>query len=445
MPSKTRALRAPTLLLGVLLALLGTVVVPLATASASTLDGVVSRPEILARAQNWVNRQLTYDMYGPFATDADGGHTYRRDCSGLVSMAWHLGASLTTDQFLARARAGNGMRVIPRDSLRPGDAMVRDNDGGGNDGHMELFSHWVNAARHSDGAYVYSFNSTGQTVQNPYAKNNAGKTGQDDSGELAEYTFVRYQKADSERVSDFSGDGFSDVLGVNAAGDLMYYPNNGLTVSDSTAQRLDTGWGAYSHVMAADFSGDGFADVLGVDAAGNLRYFPNNGRAISSATSRRLGEGWGSFRHVAAGDFSGDGHADIVGVDAAGDLRYYPNNGLAISSSIRLDTGWGTVKHLMVADFSGDGFADILAVNAEGNLIYHPNNGLAISASTARQVGSGWGSFTHVFASDFSGDDYADVLGVNAAGELTYYPNNNIALSSGSRLDTGWDSFTHAE
>ena len=344
-----RGSRAATVLLGVFLALLGAVVVPLVTtptaASASTLDGVIGRPEIMSRAQNWVNRRLTYDMTGAWASDADGAHTYRRDCSGFVSMTWHLSASLTTDQFLARARAGNGMTVIARDALRPGDAMVRDSDGGGSDGHMELFSHWVNPANHGDGAYVYSFNSHGQTVQNPYAPNNVGKLGKNSAGEMAEYTFIRYKKVDSERVSDFSGDGFSDVLGVNAAGDLMYYPNNGIDVAGSTARRLDTGWGANSQVMAADFSGDGFADLFAVNAAGNLIYYPNNGLAISQSTARQLGTGFGSFSHVFASDFSGDEHADILGVDAAGNLLYFPNNGLAISSSQQLDTGWGSFIH----------------------------------------------------------------------------------------------------
>jgi hypothetical protein len=436
-------------LLGVALAVLGAVAAPLVStptpAEASNVGGVIGRPEIIARAQNWVDRRLTYDMDGAWATDTEGGHTYRRDCSGLVSMAWHLGSSLTTDQFLARARAGNGMEVIPRDSLKPGDAMVYDNDGGGIGGHIELFSHWVNGSNHGDGAYVYSFNSDGQTVQNPYAPNNVGKLGKDSADELSDYTFIRYKNVDGERVSDFSGDGYSDVLGVNAAGDLMYYPNNGIAVSDSTARRLDTGWGSYSHVMAADFSGDGYADVFGVNAAGNLIYFPNNGIAISAATSRQIGIGWGDFRHVAAGDFSGDGHADILGIDAAGKLLYYPNNGLNLSPAVTLDTGWGTVTHFMAADFSGDGHADIIAVNAAGNLMYYPNNGLAISASSARQIGTGWGSFTQVFASDFSGDDYADILGVDAAGNLLYFPNNNIAISSSRQLDTGWNTFTHAE
>src|ERR1041384_4438800 len=107
-------LRATAVLLGAVLALLGAVVAPTA-ASASTVGGTIARSEIIARAQNWVNRGLTYDMDGAWATDLEGGHTYRRDCSGLVSMAWHLGSSLTTDVFLSRARSGNGMEVIPRD------------------------------------------------------------------------------------------------------------------------------------------------------------------------------------------------------------------------------------------------------------------------------------------------------------------------------------------
>jgi hypothetical protein len=448
-PNPSPAPRTVASVLVGVLAMVCAVVVPLlaapAIASASTVGGAIGRPEIMSRAQNWVNRQITYTQTGTWASDADGGHTYRRDCSGLVSMAWHLGSSLVTNEFLDRARAGNGMEVIPRDQLMPGDAMVRDSDGYGPDGHMELFSHWVNSGNHSAGAYVYSFNSDGQTVQNPYANNNSGKLGRNDNSEMSTYTFIRYKKVDGERVSDFSGDGHSDVLGVNADGALLYYPNNGLAISPSTARPLGTNWDSFTHVTAGDFSGDGYADVLGVNADGNLMYYPNNGIAISPSTARQIGTGWGGFTHVMAADFSGDGHADILGVNADGALLYYPNNGLAISSSTarQLGTNWDSFTHVFAADFSGDGHADIFGVNAAGNLMYYPNNGLAISPSTARQIGIGWGDFTHVFASDFSGDDFADILGVNADGALLYYPNNGLAISSSRQLSSGFESFTH--
>lgn len=85
-------------------------------AEASTLGGPIDRSEVIARAQNWVNRGLTYNQ-SAWSTDIDGAHTYRRDCSGLVSMAWHLGSSFVTNEFLDKAHANNGMHVIARDNL----------------------------------------------------------------------------------------------------------------------------------------------------------------------------------------------------------------------------------------------------------------------------------------------------------------------------------------
>ncbi|WP_439657368.1 FG-GAP repeat domain-containing protein [Lentzea sp. HUAS TT2] len=415
------------------------------SAGASVMGGVVSRAESLARAQNWVDRGITYTQSAA-ATDPDGAHSYRRDCSGLVSMAWHLPSSLLTNEFLAKAQAGDGITIIAKSALRSGDAMVRDSDGWGRDGHMELFSHWKNPNNHSEGAYVYSFNKQGETVRNPRADNNVGERGFNSNSEMNEYTFIRYKKMGGERVSDFSGDGYADLLAVNAAGDLVYYPNNNLTISDSTSRRIGQGWGTFSHVAAGDFSGDGFADVLGVNAAGNLMYYPNNGIAIADSTSRQLASGWGSFRHVMAADFSGDGYADVLAVNAAGDLVYYPNNNLTISESTsrRIGQGWDTFSHVFAADFSGDGHADVLGVNSAGNLMYYPNNGLAISDGTARRIGQGWGTFRHVFASDFSGDGHADVLGVDGSGAVLYYPNNNLSLSGSSQLATGWQAFRHA-
>ena len=52
-------------------------------------------------------------------------------------------------------------------------------------------------------------------------------------------------------AADFSGDGDADVLGVNAAGDLLYYPNNDYALS-SPQPALGHGLGfAFIHVMAA--------------------------------------------------------------------------------------------------------------------------------------------------------------------------------------------------
>jgi hypothetical protein len=47
------------------------------------------RSVVMDRARTWVGRGIQYSQSGT-AEDAERNHTYRRDCSGFVSMRWHL-------------------------------------------------------------------------------------------------------------------------------------------------------------------------------------------------------------------------------------------------------------------------------------------------------------------------------------------------------------------
>jgi hypothetical protein len=84
----------------------------------------ITRDEVIARATSWVNLRLGYSRRATF-----GG--YRRDCSGMVSMAWGVGRSYTSRSISSRA-----MR-IPVGALQPGDAIQTP-------GHVEIFGGWVN-------------------------------------------------------------------------------------------------------------------------------------------------------------------------------------------------------------------------------------------------------------------------------------------------------------
>ncbi|MFI7542436.1 hypothetical protein [Actinoplanes sp. NPDC049599] len=163
----------------------GTVVAVLGApvaAAASGVGGAITRSETLQRSQYWVDRGFTYTQTGPWAPDPQG-RTYRRDCSGLVSMAWHLSDSRSTATF----RNWGGKFDLPSlHDLKAGDAVLRV-------GHIELFARWINENRHEDGALVYSFNNNGETVQNPNAVNNYGKLGKDTWSELTTYTPIRYR------------------------------------------------------------------------------------------------------------------------------------------------------------------------------------------------------------------------------------------------------------
>ncbi|KQT95985.1 hypothetical protein [Sanguibacter sp. Leaf3] len=118
------------------LLLLGGQVLIAPTASASTVDGEISRSEILARANFWVSRNVPYNQ-GLSTGDVDG-RKYRQDCSGFVSMAWHLPTSAST-----RTLATYGNRLASLDQLQPGDMLL---DAGT---HSSLFVGWNNSSHTS--------------------------------------------------------------------------------------------------------------------------------------------------------------------------------------------------------------------------------------------------------------------------------------------------------
>ncbi|MFC7619904.1 FG-GAP-like repeat-containing protein [Microlunatus sp. GCM10028923] len=271
-------------------------------------------------------------------------------------------------------------------------------------------------------------------------------------------------------VGDFSGDGFSDVLGADAKGNLFYYPNNSNASGKfkpalGIRAAIDHGWSSYPHVMSADFSGDRHADVLAVDVKGNLFYYPNNSRAggkWNPALGKRaqLGHGWSTMKFVQAADFSGHGHADLIAVDAKGTMFYYPNNSKAtgtwkpaLGKPIVIGHGWNTMKFVQAADFSGDKYADIIAVDAKGGMFYYPNNSNASgkfkpTLGKRAQIGHGWNTMKHLQAADFSGDKHADIVAIDAKGGLFYYPNSSRvtgkwqpALGKRAQIGHGWNTF----
>ncbi|WP_218041573.1 hypothetical protein, partial [Acrocarpospora macrocephala] len=147
--------------------------------AASTPGGQIIRSEILSRAQYWVSQGYTYlnsSDKSTWRTGPDGPDRYRRDCSGLVSMVWHLPEGYYDTSVYESWIGSRITRLSSFDDLDAGDAVLRVNFKGLSD-HVEVFARWKNAADHAQGAYFYSFNSTGETVRNPYANSSFGNLG----------------------------------------------------------------------------------------------------------------------------------------------------------------------------------------------------------------------------------------------------------------------------
>ncbi len=106
----------------------------------------ISRGAVLRRAQQWVLEGVPYSQ-SAWWTDALG--TYRQDCSGYMSMAWHL------DQRV-NFWTGNLAVVshpIQVSELQPGDILL-------SSGHTVLFAGWSNSAHTAFNMYEESHPGT---------------------------------------------------------------------------------------------------------------------------------------------------------------------------------------------------------------------------------------------------------------------------------------------
>lgn len=118
--------------------------------------GAISRAEIVARAQEWVDAKLLYCVSTKGAYDATCKYTCNRqdnpawngyfsDCSGLITWAWGLSEAQRLYTGSIAPYGGNQSYVIDAHDLQPGDALNDRSDPDG-DGklhhHVMLFGGW---------------------------------------------------------------------------------------------------------------------------------------------------------------------------------------------------------------------------------------------------------------------------------------------------------------
>lgn len=104
----------------------------------------ITPDEAVARAMDWIDQRLIYCQ--SYNWPDRHGTSYRTDCSGSISMAWHADNSYTTMSISQISEP------IPWSDIQPGDGVLRD-------GHVEMVTH-VEGPDDSDEVRLFSFGST---------------------------------------------------------------------------------------------------------------------------------------------------------------------------------------------------------------------------------------------------------------------------------------------
>ncbi len=215
---------------GTSVAVVGT---PVAAHAASSVGGPITRSEVLARAQWWINTYgVIYSQQQSNAKpDPDGAHRYRPDCSGFVSMAWHLpkksdGWDRNTGDL---AGFGDTTWLGSLDQLMPGDAIL-----GVSYGHVALFDRWANASH----TQMWIYDEFSSSAEGRHAIKD--KSWYSDNG----FRGLRYNrivndggggqvKAQPISTADFTGDGKADIGAQYTTGQIRVVASTGDLSADA--------------------------------------------------------------------------------------------------------------------------------------------------------------------------------------------------------------------
>jgi hypothetical protein len=280
-------------------------------------------------------------------------------------------------------------------------------------------------------------------ARSKYDFNGDGKSDilwRDAAGNVSIWQLDGYSIADSSTIAgtwtgwaivdsaDFNGDGKSDILWRNTSGEVAIWLMDGTTVSSyRSIGNVEMEW---SIAGVEDFDGDGKADILWRDASGEVAIWLMNGTTVSSY--RSIGNIWMGWSIIGVGDFNGDGKGDILWRDTGGNVAVWLMNGTTVSFFGVVAKMSVSVAFAGIADFNGDGFADILWRDAEGNVSVWQMNGAFLNFSVP--IAKIWSGWTIVGIRDFNGDGRVDILWRDTEGNVAIWLMNGTSVSSWSGM-----------
>ncbi|NEB05975.1 VCBS repeat-containing protein [Streptomyces sp. SID13726] len=243
---------------------------------------------------------------------------------------------------------------------------------------------------------------------------------------------------------DFDGDGTSDLVYRNVAGQL--YVNTG----SAETMALDSDVAKVKDVLTpGDLDGDGVQDILTLSPSGVLSFHPGiYARVPSGLGSRRtVATGWQSYNKVAApGDMNADGKADLLARTPTGTLYYYPGKGDgSFGGRVKIGTGWQQYDELIGAgDLNGDGIGDLLARTPAGALYRYFGKKGGTFGAKAKNSRTEWASYNQIIGGgDWDGNGKADLLARDFSGNLWFYAGNGSGdFASRSARSKGWGKAT---
>ena len=231
----------------------------------------------------------------------------------------------------------------------------------------------------------------------------------------------------SVAISDFNGDGISDLAVANEAANTVSILLGTGTGTFGAPTAFTAGTSPRS-VAIGDFNGDGKSDLAVANYNSNdVWILPGTGTGTFGApTSLPVGT---NPQSVAIGDFNGDGKSDLAVANiTSNNVSILLGTGIGTFGAATNFTAGSGPNSVAIGDFNGDGISDLAVANNNSN-------------NVSILLGTGTGTFgpatnfaagstpTSVAIGDFNGDGKSDLAVAN-------YTSNDVRILLGTGTGT---------
>ncbi|MEV6372955.1 trypsin-like serine protease [Micromonospora musae] len=256
--------------------------------------------------------------------------------------------------------------------------------------------------------------------------------------------------------ADWSGDGHTDLIARDTAGNLKLYYGSGFS-NDGTggfyfSKHLNAGWGGFSRVFRVyNWNGDNRPSIMAMKPNGELFIYDTNGEGDFVGGARKIGSGWAGFTALmVTNNWMGNNRPSLLVRKSNGDLVRYTSNGAGgweNPSGTRIGTGWnGFNLFITPGAWKGDGLEVIIGRNSAGQLKMYQSDGQGgWTNPSGTIIGSGWANYKNILVpGDWSGDNMVDLLGINSSNQMRLYTTNGHGDwidASGKVISGGWGGF----